>query len=75
MDSISGKIAEKGQELGLNEEQILITVAISKLETGNYNSSSFLNKNNVGGMMCNSGLISYDTLEKGISAFVSNLKK
>lgn len=49
-------------------------VAISKHETGNYTSEAFKEKNNVGGMMCNSGLISYSTLDDGIEAFVSNLK-
>lgn len=73
-DSTSCKIAEKGKEIGLNEEQILMSIAISKWETGNYTSDAFLNKNNVGGMMCNSGLISYSTLDDGIIAFVSNLK-
>lgn len=73
-DSISCKIAEKGQELGLNEEQILISIAISKWETGNYTSDAFINKNNVGGMMCNSGLISYNSLDEGINAFLINLR-
>lgn len=73
-DSTSCKIAEKGKEIGLNEEQVLISIAISKWETGNYTSDAYLNKNNVGGMMCSSGLISYATLEDGIIAFVSNLK-
>lgn len=73
-DSISCKIAEKGQELDLNEEQILISIAISKWETGNYTSSAFLNKNNVGGVMCNSGLREYATLEEGITHFLTNLK-
>ena len=73
-DSISCKIAEKGKELGLNEEQILISIAISKWETGNYTSSLFKNNNNVGGMYCNGSFIKYDSLDAGIHAFVSNLK-
>lgn len=73
-DSISCKIAEKGQELGLNEEQILISIAISKWETGNYTSSAFLNKNNFGGVMCNSGLRSYSSQEEGLIHFLTNLK-
>lgn len=73
-DSTSCKISEIGQKIGLNEEQILISIAISKWETGNYTSSAFLNKNNVGGVMCNGGLKSYDTLEDGITHFLTNLK-
>lgn len=74
LDSTSCKIAEIGKEIGLNEEQILISIAISKWETGNYTSSAFKNLNNVGGMMCSSGLISYNNLDDGINAFLTNLK-
>lgn len=73
-DSTSCKIAENAKKIGLNEEQTLISIAISKWETGNYTSNAFKNKNNVGGMMCSSGLISYDSLEDGINAFLKNLK-
>ena len=73
-DSTSCKIVENAKKIGLNEEQILISIAISKWETGNYKSSAFKNKNNVGGMMCSSGLISYNSLEDGINAFLKNLK-
>lgn len=73
-DSTSCKIVENAKKIGLNEEQTLISIAISKWETGNYTSSAFKNKNNVGGMMCSSGLISYDSLEDGINAFLKNLK-
>ena len=74
LDSTSCKIAEIGKEIGLNDNQILISIAISKWETGNYTSNAFLTKNNVGGMMCSSGLISYDSLDAGINAFLTNLK-
>lgn len=73
-DDVSCKIAEKGKELGLNEEQILVSIAISKWETGNYTSSVFKTKNNVGGVMCSSGLKEYATLEEGITDFLNNLK-
>ena len=73
-DSISCQIAEKGKEIGLNEEQILISIAISIHETGNYTSSAFLNKNNVGGVMCDTGLRTYATLDEGITHFLTNLK-
>lgn len=73
-DEISCKIYNKAKELGMNEEQAKITIAISRWETGNYTSSAFKNKNNVGGMMCSSGLINYNSLDEGIHAFVKNLK-
>ena len=67
-------IYDKAKELGLNEDQTLMSIAISKWETGNYTSVAFRSKNNVGGMMCSSGLITYGSLEEGIIAFLSNLK-
>lgn len=73
-DEVSCKIAKKGQELGLNEEQILISIAISKWETGNYTSNAFITKNNVGGVMCDTGLRTYATLDDGITHFLTNLK-
>lgn len=73
-DSTSCKIVENAKKIGLNEEQTLISIAISKWETGNYTSSAFKNKNNVGGMMCSSGLIYYNNLDDGINAFLNNLK-
>lgn len=73
-DEVSCKIYNKAKEMGMNEEQSKITIAISKWETGNYTSNAFKNKNNVGGMMCQSGLISYNSLDEGIHAFVKNLK-
>lgn len=73
-DTVSCKIAEKGKKTGLNEEQVLISIAISKWETGNYTSVAFKEKNNVGGMMCNNTLRVYDSLDEGIEAFINNLK-
>lgn len=73
-DSVSCKIAETGEKIGLNEEQVLISIAISKWETGTYTSEAFHKKNNVGGMMCNNSLIAYASLDDGINAFVNNLK-
>ena len=73
-DEVSCKIYNKAKELGMNEEQSKITIAISRWETGNYTSSAFKNKNNVGGMMCDTGLINYNSLDEGIHAFVKNLK-
>lgn len=73
-DNISCLIIDKAKEVGMNDEQALISVAISKWETGNYTSSLFINNNNVGGMYCNGKFIVYNTLEEGVSAFVYNLK-
>lgn len=73
-DSVSCKIAKTGEKMGLNEEQVLISIAISKWETGTYTSEAFHKKNNVGGMMCNNSLITYASLDEGIDAFVKNLK-
>ena len=73
-DEVSCKIYNKAKEIGMNEEQILISIAISRWETGNYTSKAFKEKNNVGGMMCNSGLINYSSLEEGIEKFLINLK-
>lgn len=74
-DDISCKIYNKGLELELSEEEILISIAISKWETGNYTSYAFKSLNNVGGMMCKDGLITYSSLNEGIEAFLTNLKK
>lgn len=53
-----------------------LAVAISLHETGCNNTCSNLvkTKNNVGGMMGNSGPLSFDTLEEGIQKFIKNLK-
>ena len=73
-DEVSCKIHYKAKEIGMNEEQILISIAISRWETGNYTSKAFKEKNNVGGMMCTSGLINYNSLDEGIEKFLINLK-
>ena len=71
LDSTTCKIKRVAEKYGMDWK---LAVAISKHETGNYTSKAFKELNNVGGMMCNSGLISYSTLDDGIEAFVSNLK-
>lgn len=73
-DEVSCKIHSTAKKIGMNNEEILISIAISKWETGNYTSKAFREKNNVGGMMCTSGLINYSSLDEGIHAFVKNLK-
>lgn len=65
------KIQNKAVEYGIDWR---IAVAISRWETGNYTSSLYQNKNNVGGLYCK-GFLSYETLDEGIEAFVSNLKR
>ncbi len=54
-----------------------LAVAIVLHETGCYSScsSAVKNKNNVGGMMSNGSLISFNSLEEGIKSFVVNLKE
>ena len=71
LDEVSCKIKKVAQDYGVDWR---LAVAISKHETGKYTSKAFKELNNVGGMMCNSGLREYTTLEEGIEAFVSNLK-
>ena len=68
------KIKKKALEIGMTEEQAKMSVSISAWETGRWTSSAYHNKNNVGGMMCNSGLIAYNSLDEGIEAFLINLK-
>ncbi|MBQ8131551.1 MAG: glucosaminidase domain-containing protein [Bacilli bacterium] len=73
-NEIECKIISKAKEIGLNEEQAFIAVSISKHETGNWTSNAFKNKNNLGGIMCSSGLRTYNSLDEGIEAFVTLLK-
>lgn len=72
LDEVSCRIKQKSIEYGVGE-YANIFIAISKHETGNYTSSAFKNKKNVGGMMCKDGLITYNSLDEGIDAFVKNL--
>ena len=75
LSTIERQIYEKALEVGLNEQQAYIVVSISKHETGNWTSSAFRNKNNLGGVMCNSGLKTYSSFEDGLNGFVNLLKK
>ena len=67
----SCKIQNKAIEYGIDWK---VAVAISRWETGNYTSSLYKNKNNVGGLYCR-GFLEYKSLDDGIDAFVSNLKR
>jgi len=70
----SCKIEEKGKELGLTKEQINISIAISRWETGTYTSNLFLNSNNLGGFYRNGAFVEYETLEEGIDDYIRTLK-
>ena len=83
MDYTSCKIKEVAIREGINDWKI--PVAIARHECGykdnQYLSNAFKEKNNVGGMMYydtttnSSYLMSFDTIDSGIEAFVSNLKR
>ena len=76
LDEISCKIKEVADNYNVDYK---LAIAISKHETGTYTSLAFKDLNNVGGMMywTEKGMLlkRYDTLEEGIEAFVSNLKR
>lgn len=66
------KIKNKAEQYGIDWK---IAVSISKWETGNFTSNLYLNKNNVGGLYCNGSFLKYATLDEGVEAYVSNLKR
>lgn len=76
LDEVSCKIKEVADDYGVDYK---LAIAISKHETGVYTSLAFKDLNNVGGMMhwTEKGMLlkKYNTLEEGIEAFVSNLKR
>ena len=74
LNEIECKIYNKAREVELTHEQAMMIVAISKHETGNWTSRAFKNKNNFGGVMCNTGLKQYSSLEEGLNGFVNLLK-
>lgn len=63
---------QAGKMYGIDPKLI---AAISIHETGNGTSNAVRNKNNVGGMMGERGLQSFKSLDDGIFAMASNLKK
>ena len=71
---IECKIYNKSIEYGLSREQAFMIISISRHETGKWTSKAFLEKHNLGGIMCSTGLRQYDSLDDGIDAFVSLLK-
>lgn len=74
LGEIECKIYNKSIEYGLNREQAFIVVSISRHETSKWTSKAFLEKHNLGGIMCSTGLRQYGSLDEGIDAFVSLLK-
>lgn len=52
-----------------------LLAAIAVHETGNGTSSAVKNRNNVGGMMGKDGLMYFNSIESGIDAMASNLRR
>lgn len=73
----NGALADKADLIeGLCKEYDIdpyLVTAIMAHETGYGTSSAILNKNNPGGMMSSSGLITYNSLDEGIEAVIRNL--
>lgn len=65
-------IEQKCEEYGIDSA---IPVAIARLETGHFKSKAFREGNNVGGMSINEVPMTFESLEEGVEAFVSNLAK
>ena len=73
LDEVSCKIKEVADSY---EVDWRLAVAISKHETWDYTSYIFKHQNNVGGLWngMKGEFYSYDTLDNGIEAYISNLK-
>lgn len=73
LDEVSCKIKKVSQDYGVDWK---LAVAISMHETWDYTSYIFKHQNNVGGMWngMKGEFYSYDTLDDGIDAYISNLK-
>lgn len=74
LDEVSCKIKEVAEIYGIDWR---LAVAISMHETWDYTSYIFKYQNNVGGMWngIKGEFYSYDTLDDGIEAYISNLKR
>lgn len=71
----SNEIAAAARNMGFTDEEILIAVAISREETGNYTSPAFLEKNNFGGMtISNHERMRFETREEGLNRFLLMLR-
>lgn len=51
-----------------------LAIAISRLETGHYTSSAFINGHNFGGMTNSHGVMSFDSISIGLEKYVNMLK-
>lgn len=73
LDEVSCKIKKAAQNYGVDWR---LAVAISKHETWDYTSYIFKHQNNVGGLWngIKGEFYSYETLDAGIEAYISNLK-
>lgn len=73
LDEVSCKIKKVAQDYGIDWR---LAVAIVLHETDNYKSYVFNYKNNVGGLWngMKGEFYSYNTLDEGIDAYISNLK-
>lgn len=73
LDEVSCKIKKVAQDYGVDWR---LAIAISMHETWDYTSYIFKHQNNVGGMWngMKGEFYSYDTLDDGIDAYISNLK-
>lgn len=73
LDEVSCKIKKVAQNYGVDWR---LAIAISMHETWDYTSYIFKHQNNVGGMWngMKGEFYSYDTLDDGIDAYISNLK-
>lgn len=71
-DEVTYKIKQVADEKNIDWK---LAVAIARLETGNYTSYLFINKNNIGGNYVDGEFKKFETLEDGIDYFISNLKR
>ncbi|MDY2737057.1 glucosaminidase domain-containing protein [Intestinibacter sp.] len=73
LDEVSCKIKKIAQDYGVDWR---LAIAISKHETWDYTSYIFKHQNNVGGLWngIKGEFYSYETLDAGIEAYISNLK-
>lgn len=65
-----GKLHYKAELNGLDP---YLVEAISRVETGHFNSNAFLNHNNFGGLTGSQGVMSFDTYEEGLDAYIRTL--
>jgi murein DD-endopeptidase MepM/ murein hydrolase activator NlpD len=72
LQGMGSAFIEAGRRYGIDPGFL---AAIAMHETGNGTSNAVWRKNNVGGMMGKNGLMSFGSLEEGIEAMASNLKR